>query len=194
MINRRNLFLSFAGCFVPSLALAETKAREPFSINREDREKVNPRFRRRKVKYPSTEAVGTIIIDTPKKQLFLILGNGEALRYGVGVGKDGFRWSGEATIQRKAKWPKWTPTEDQIKRKPYYAQWRSGYAPGPTNPLGARALYLFQNGVDTQYRIHGTNEPDTIGRKVSSGCLRMINYDIVDLYDRIAIGAKVIVL
>jgi lipoprotein-anchoring transpeptidase ErfK/SrfK len=194
MINRRLFIASLSSLFLPAAALAQTKERERFSISREDREKVNPRFRRRKVKYASSEVPGTIIIDTPLKQLFLILGNGEAMRYGVGVGKDGFRWSGEAVIAKKAKWPKWTPTEDQIKRKPYYAQWRSGYAPGPTNPLGARALYLFKDGVDTQYRIHGTNEPDTIGKKVSSGCLRMINYDVADLYDRVEVGAKVIVL
>ena len=145
------------------------------------------------MKYETSEPAGTIIIETDKKFLYLVLGNGKARRYGVGVGKDGFRWSGTATIKRKAKWPKWTPTKEQIQRVPNYKQWADGYPGGTYNPLGARALYLFEGNQDTQYRIHGTTEPWSIGKRVSSGCLRMLNVDVVDLYERVPIGTKVIV-
>jgi lipoprotein-anchoring transpeptidase ErfK/SrfK len=189
MISRRSVVLGFAAA---ALA-APTVHAEDFPINYEDRDKVPNKFRPKTVSYTTTEQPGTIIIESEKKYLYLILDGGKARRYGVGVGKDGFRWSGTATVKRKAKWPKWTPTKEQIERVPNYKQWANGYPGGPYNPLGARALYLFDGNRDTQYRIHGTTEPFTIGKRVSSGCLRMLNVDVADLYERVPIGTKVIV-
>jgi lipoprotein-anchoring transpeptidase ErfK/SrfK len=191
LFNRRNVFFGFvAFATVASTARAEV---EPFPVNYDDRDKVPHKFRPKTVRLETTEPAGTIIIDSDAKFLYLVLGEGKARRYGVGVGKDGFRWAGTATIKRKAKWPKWTPTKEQIERVPNYKQWADGYAGGTYNPLGARALYLFEGNRDTQYRIHGTTEPFTIGKRVSSGCLRMLNVDIVDLYERVPVGTKVIV-
>jgi lipoprotein-anchoring transpeptidase ErfK/SrfK len=191
VLDRRHVLGLLLGALAAP-ALAETE-KEQFSVNWEDRDKVPFQYRPKTVKYETAEQPGTIIIDSNKKFLYLILGDGKARRYGVGVGKDGFRWAGTATIKRKAKWPTWTPTEEQIKRVPNYKQWASGYPGGPYNPLGARALYLFDGDKDTQYRIHGTTEPWSIGKRVSSGCLRMLNVDVVDLYNRVEIGTKVIV-
>jgi lipoprotein-anchoring transpeptidase ErfK/SrfK len=188
MMERRALLLGLLG-----YALVRPAQAEEFPINWSDREKVAAQYRPRTVSYETTETPGTIIIESDKKFLYLILENGKARRYGVGVGKDGFRWAGTATIKRKAKWPKWTPTKEQIERIPNYKQWADGYPGGPYNPLGARALYLFDGNRDTQYRIHGTTEPFTIGKRVSSGCLRMLNVDVADLYERVPIGTKVIV-
>jgi lipoprotein-anchoring transpeptidase ErfK/SrfK len=188
--RRRVLAVLLGSLATPVVAGPE---REPFAINWDDREKVGAPYRPRTVKFETAEAPGTIIIDSNKKFLYLILGGGKARRYGVGVGKDGFRWAGTATIKRKEKWPTWRPTKEQIERVPNYKQWEDGYPGGPYNPLGARALYLFEGNRDTQYRIHGTTEPWSIGKRVSSGCLRMLNVDVVDLYDRVKIGTKVIV-
>jgi lipoprotein-anchoring transpeptidase ErfK/SrfK len=188
MMRRREFVLGLVG-----LVMAAPARAEEFPINYEDREKVAAQYRPRTVKFETTEAPGTIIIESDKKFLYLILEGGKARRYGVGVGKDGFRWAGTATIKRKAKWPKWTPTKEQIERVPNYKQWADGYPGGPYNPLGARALYLYDGDKDTQYRIHGTTEPFTIGKRVSSGCLRMLNVDVADLFERVPIGTKVIV-
>src|SRR5882757_9387671 len=144
------------------------------------------RFRRQVVDYRTAEAPGTIIIDTPNTHLYLVLGNGRAMRYGIGVGRDGFTWSGTQTITRKAEWPAWTPPPEMIQRQPYLPRHMAG---GPGNPLGARAMYL----GGTIYRIHGTNAPETIGTHVSSGCLRLTNEDVTDLYSRVNVGTKVIV-
>jgi lipoprotein-anchoring transpeptidase ErfK/SrfK len=144
------------------------------------------RLQRQIVDYPTREAAGTIIIDTPNTYLYYVLGNGRALRYGIGVGREGFTWSGVETITRKAEWPDWTPPEEMIHRQPYLPRVMAG---GPGNPLGARAMYL----GGTIYRIHGTNDPQTIGQQVSSGCIRMVNEDVIDLYGRVTIGTKVIV-
>ena len=144
-------------------------------------------LRRQVVTYQTNEAPGTIIIDTPHTFLYLILGNGKALRYGIGVGREGFTWSGTETITRKAEWPDWIPPAEMVARQPYLPRWVGG---GPGNPLGARALYL----GNTDYRIHGTNDPTTIGKRVSSGCIRLQNADVEDLYQRVGIGTKVIVL
>ncbi len=144
-------------------------------------------LRRQVVSYPGTEAPGTVIIDTGHTFLYLTLGNGKALRYGIGVGRQGFIWSGVETISRKAEWPDWIPPAEMVARQPYLPRWVGG---GPGNPLGARALYL----GNTDYRIHGTNDPTTIGKHVSSGCIRLQNSDVIDLYDRIGIGTKVVVL
>ena len=144
-------------------------------------------LRRQVVDYPSREAPGTIIIDTPNTHLYFVLGNGRALRYGIGVGREGFTWSGVETISRIAEWPDWSPPPEMIARQPYLPRFMAG---GPGNPLGARALYL----GNTAYRVHGTNDPSTIGHHVSSGCIRLTNDDITDLYGRAKVGAKVIVL
>ncbi len=145
------------------------------------------RLRRQVVSYPTREAPGTIIIDTPNTYLYYVLGGGQAIRYGIGVGRDGFTWSGTQTITRKAEWPAWTPPPEMIARQPYLPRHMAG---GPGNPLGARAMYL----GGTIYRIHGTNAPETIGTHVSSGCLRLVNADVIDLYSRVNVGTKVIVL
>ncbi|OKO70840.1 L,D-transpeptidase [Bradyrhizobium sp. NAS96.2] len=145
------------------------------------------RLRRQVVAYPTREAPGTIIIDTPHTYLYLVLGGGQAMRYGIGVGRDGFTWSGTQTITKKAEWPDWTPPPEMIARQPYLPRQMAG---GPGNPLGARAMYL----GGTVYRIHGTNAPETIGTHVSSGCLRLTNQDVTDLYSRVSVGTKVIVL
>jgi lipoprotein-anchoring transpeptidase ErfK/SrfK len=168
-------------------------AKEPFAVFRSDIELVDYRFRRRAVVFASVEPVGTIVIDTKARYLYLVTGKGEAMRYGVGVGKDGFTWSGEAVVGRKAKWPVWHPTQEQIGRIASYEKYKEGMPPGGRNPLGARAMYLYQDGKDTLYRIHGTSEPSTIGKKVSSGCIRMIDWDVVDLYERVKVGARVVV-
>jgi lipoprotein-anchoring transpeptidase ErfK/SrfK len=144
-------------------------------------------LRRQIVNYDSNEPAGTIIIDTAHTFLYLTLGNGKALRYGIGVGREGFTWSGAETITRKAEWPDWIPPAQMIARQPYLPRWVGG---GPGNPLGARALYL----GNTDYRIHGTNDPTTIGKNVSSGCIRLQNADVEDLYERVGVGTKVIVL
>jgi lipoprotein-anchoring transpeptidase ErfK/SrfK len=144
------------------------------------------RLKRQVVSYPTREAPGTIIIDTPNTYLYLVLGNGQAMRYGIGVGRDGFTWSGTQTITKKSEWPDWTPPPEMIQRQPYLPRHMAG---GPGNPLGARAMYL----GGTIYRIHGTNAPETIGTHVSSGCLRLTNEDVTDLYSRVNVGTKVIV-
>jgi lipoprotein-anchoring transpeptidase ErfK/SrfK len=143
-------------------------------------------FRRQPVFFRSTEAPGTIVIDTSERFLFLIQSPTNAIRYGIGVGRDGFTWTGILRIARKAEWPDWTPPPEMIARQPYLPRWMAG---GPGNPLGARAMYL----GGTVYRIHGTNAPETIGHAVSSGCFRLVNAEIEDLYERVKVGAKVIV-
>jgi lipoprotein-anchoring transpeptidase ErfK/SrfK len=145
------------------------------------------RFRRRIVSYRSSEAAGTIVVDTANTYLYLVLGNGRAVRYGIGVGREGFTWSGVKSVARKAEWPDWTPPQEMIARQPYLPRFMAG---GPGNPLGARAMYL----SGSLYRIHGTNVPSSIGKQVSSGCFRMLNADVIDLYERVTIGAKVVVL
>ena len=137
---------------------------------------------------------GTVVVDTEARALFLVNADGTALRYAIGVGREGFQWSGEATIGRKQQWPAWTPPAEMIARQPDLEPYRGGMPGGPGNPLGARALYLVQDGQDTLFRLHGTREPWSIGKKVSSGCIRLFNQDIIDLYDRVAIGARVVVL
>jgi lipoprotein-anchoring transpeptidase ErfK/SrfK len=145
------------------------------------------RFKRQMVSYYTIEAPGTIIIDTPNTYLYFVLGNGRAMRYGIGVGRDGFTWSGTQTITKKAEWPDWFPPAEMIARQPYLPRFMAG---GPSNPLGARAMYL----GGTVYRIHGTNAPNTIGQHVSSGCIRLVNEDVTDLYSRVNVGTKVVVL
>jgi lipoprotein-anchoring transpeptidase ErfK/SrfK len=168
---------------------------EPFRVPAVSLEDLRPRNLRQLVDYPTSQPPGTLVVDPGSRFLYLVQEGGKALRYGVGVGREGLEFTGSATVQRKAQWPRWTPTPDMIRREPKrYAKWAGGMAGGADNPLGARALYLFKDGRDTLYRIHGTNEPDTIGEAVSSGCIRMMNQDVIDLYNRIPKGAKVVVL
>jgi lipoprotein-anchoring transpeptidase ErfK/SrfK len=148
---------------------------------------ISARVRRQIVDYSTAEAPGTVIIDTPNTYLYFVLGGGKAIRYGIGVGREGFTWSGVKTIERKSEWPDWIPPADMLQRQPYLPRFVAG---GPGNPLGARAMYL----GGTVYRIHGTNAPETIGKQVSSGCIRMVNDDVIDLYGRTQIGTKVVVL
>ena len=157
-------------------------------------DQVPPEFQRQSVAYETDQAPGTIIINPAAKQLYFVTGRNQAIRYGIAVGKAGFEWSGEALITERKTWPTWTPPEEMIERKPELRQWEDGMPGGLENPLGARALYLTTNGVDYGYRIHGTPEWFSIGKNASSGCIRMINQDVMDLYGRVADGAKVIVL
>jgi lipoprotein-anchoring transpeptidase ErfK/SrfK len=153
------------------------------------------KYARTVVSYKTSQAPGTIIIDPREHYLYLVLGDGKAMRYGVGVGRDGFGWHGTVRVGRKAEWPGWTPPPEMIARERRKGIILPAYMEGGVrNPLGARALYLYNGGGDTAYRIHGSNEPWTIGRDVSSGCFRMVNKDVIDLYNRVRVGAKVIVL
>jgi lipoprotein-anchoring transpeptidase ErfK/SrfK len=171
---------STAMAYAPSPRMDRTDAIE-------DGTQMPARLKRQIVDYRTNEAAGTIIIDTPNTYLYYVLGNGKALRYGIGVGREGFTWSGVQHVTRKSEWPDWTPPEEMIQRQPYLPRFMAG---GPGNPLGARAMYL----GGTIYRIHGTNNPSTIGGRVSSGCIRMTNEDVTDLYSRVNVGTKVVVL
>jgi len=185
-----------AGCTTSSLT---GKATYPairdgaYTIPAIPQHKIPDKYRRQMVSYPSSQEAGTIIVDTKAKYLYSILGQGKAVRYGIGVGRDGFRWSGTAQIGQKREWPVWTPPPAMIRRQPHLVKYAGGQLGGLSNPLGARALYLYKGGRDTIYRLHGTPEWWTIGTNVSSGCIRLMNHDIVDLYDRTKVGAKVIV-
>ena len=173
--------------FLPQLEAAPPPVQ---AVPRDEEERsveLPARLRRQVVSYPTREAPGTIIIDTPNTYLYFVLGNGQAVRYGNGVGRDGFTWSGIQSVTKKAEWPDWTPPPEMIARQPYLPRHMAG---GPGNPLGARAMYL----GGTIYRIHGTNAPETIGKHVSSGCIRMTNDDVTNLYSRVNVGTKVIVL
>jgi len=175
-------------------------AGEPFPIPALRLADVDPAYLRKEVAYPTNEQPGTIVIDPHSRYLYFVQGGGRAIRYGVGVGREGFGWSGVATIHDKQEWPDWYPPKEMLSRQPELMRQMSelrsgiGMAGGPRNPLGARAMYLWQGNKDTLFRIHGTVEPWTIGRSVSSGCIRMINQDVIDLYKRVEVGAKVVVL
>jgi lipoprotein-anchoring transpeptidase ErfK/SrfK len=150
-------------------------------------------YARREVAYKTAEPVGTIIVDPGTYHLYLVTAPGKAMRYGIGVGREGFGWSGTARIARKSEWPRWTPPAEMIAREPRLEPYRNGMEASIDNPLGARAMYLFQGDKDTLYRIHGTNDPYSIGKNVSSGCVRLTNQDVIDLYSRVKVGSKVIV-
>lgn len=170
---------------------------ERFPIPAVDLTKVPEKFWRRQVDYVGPHPVGTVVVNTNTFYLHLVQEGGKAMRYGVGLGRQGFEWSGEGRIQWKQTWPKWTPPAEMIARQPELEQWSAdngGMPPGLDNPLGARALYIFQNGEDTLYRIHGSPEYWTIGKAVSSGCVRLMNQDIIDLYNRVPSGSRLIVV
>lgn len=173
---------------------------EPFPIAAIEPAQLDPAFIRKLVAYPTQERPGTIVIDPYGHYLYSVREGGMAMRYGVGVGRDGFNWAGDATIEAKREWPDWYPPKEMIARQPELEPLLTelpggrGVAGGTENPLGARAMYLYQGKKDTLYRIHGTFEPWTIGKSVSSGCIRMINQDVIDLYNRTPLGTRVVVL
>jgi lipoprotein-anchoring transpeptidase ErfK/SrfK len=163
---------------------------KPYDVPLVDRRRMDPKYMRQTVAYNGPEKPGTIVVDIDERFLYLVQEDGKAVRYGVGVGKQGFSWRGTAYVGRKGIWPAWSPTKTMVSLKPELPRFREA---GLDNPLGARALYLYQNGGDTLFRIHGTNEPWSIGDQVSSGCVRMLNEDIVDLYERVPTGTTVYV-
>ena len=201
MISRRSLLLGALGtaavattaradsaidAFLDSVGLdATTASQQGFRIDRQ--------WMPQDVAYDGTERPGTIVIDVAKRFLYHVQPGGTARRYGIGVGRDGFRWAGTAVVGRKAEWPTWTPPAAMIRRQPELREWANGMPGGVDNPLGARALYLYRGGVDTLYRIHGTNAPWTIGQAMSSGCIRMVNEHVEELYERVAVGSRVVV-
>lgn len=165
-----------------------------FPVTLVDANTIKEPFRRQIVPYDGPELPGTVIVDPNHRQLYYVMEGAQAIRYGVGVGREGFEWSGDAVVGMKRKWPRWLPPLDMVYRDENAAKWANGMPGGPDNPLGARALYLYANGEDTLYRIHGTNDPQSIGKALSSGCIRMLNQDVVDLYDRVQKNSRVVVL
>lgn len=210
--SRRSLILgaplALAACAAPTVrpTLVATNLRpttlsiydaidtEPFPVPAIDTSEIDPELLRQTVDYDGPHAPGTIVVDADARFLYHVRDGGRATRYGVGVGREGFAWSGRARIGRKAEWPTWTPPVTMIKRRPDLKEYAGGMPGGIDNPLGARALYLYDGQRDTLFRLHGTNEPDSIGQAVSSGCIRLFNQDIIDLHRRVAIGTPVVVL
>ena len=166
---------------------------EKFPVPAVNLNRLKPSHFRTEVEDPTGERPGTIVVATSERYLYLVQEGGRAMRYGIGVGRDGFRWSGRAVVGRKAAWPTWTPPREMIRRQPEMAQYASGMPGGLTNPLGARALYIYQDGRDTLYRLHGTGEVWSIGQAVSSGCVRLLHQDVIDLYRRCPVGTRIVV-
>ncbi len=208
-LDRRAFLLSSAaalgavalgGCSGGAMSLAQAEKHygpvpdERFPIPAVNLNKVNPKYFRRTVSYASKEAPGTIIVDPKNHYVYRIEGDGLATRYGVSVGRDGFRWTGEAYVGRKSEWPIWTPPREMIERQPEVAKYAGGMAPGLDNPLGARALHLYQDGVYTLYTLYSTIQPETIGKGISSGCIGLLTQDMLELYERTPVNTKVIVL
>lgn len=201
-ISRRGLLfglpLFVAGCATQGpnqRALYTALPDEKFPMKAMPLEQVKPELRRQEVAYTTAYEAGTVVVDTPARRLYYILGNGRAMRYGIGVGRQGYALRGSATVGRKAEWPTWRPTDNMIRRDPEKnRKYMGGMPGGPNNPLGARALYLYQGGNDTMFRIHGTTQPHSIGQAMSSGCVRMLNHDVIDLYGRVPVGSRVVVL
>lgn len=217
MIGRRQLLagaasiaaLSLAGCAttgqtrvaeegsrVPPdvVAMYGPRPEERFPIPAARMELIEPQFWRQVVDDPTGEQPGTLVVDTAGRHLYLVQEGGKAMRYGVGIGRDGFTWSGRGVIQYKKEWPTWTPPSEMIARQPELEPYRYGMAPSIENPLGARALYIFKDGRDTIYRVHGATDERTIGKAISSGCVRLLNQDIIDLYQRVPAGSPIVVL
>ena len=196
----RRLFLKAGGIITPEMAAYEVmygaQPNERFPLPAIPYKKIKQRFLRQWVDNPTGERPGTIVVDVGNHFLYFTYANGKAMRYGVGLGRAGFEWAGTGVIQYKREWPRWTPPAEMIARQPElekYSAENGGQEPSLTNPLGARALYIFQNNEDTLYRIHGSPEWNTIGKSVSSGCVRMINQDIVDLYGRVPNKTRIVV-
>ncbi|WLS01655.1 L,D-transpeptidase [Shinella oryzae] len=201
-ISRRG-FLLGASALLAGCATNGTSDRANYGDRLDERhplkamplDKIKPELRRQEVAYTTTHAPGTVVVDTPARRLYYVLGDGRAIRYGIGVGRQGYSLAGSAYIGRKAEWPSWTPTPNMIRRDPQKNLKYAGGVPGGlNNPLGARAIYLYQNGNDTMFRIHGTNQPWSIGQAMSSGCVRMLNHDVIDLYERVKTGGRVHVI
>ena len=167
---------------------------ERFPIPAADLGKLDPKYRRQQVAYKTSELAGTVVVDTTRRYLYLVGENGRAMRYGIEAGREGFGWNGVATISRKAAWPTWTPPAEMVARDPRTAPFARGMPGGPENPLGSRALYLYQDGRDTLYRIHGGGRPSTLGKATSSGCIRLLDHDVIDLYNRVPNGSRTVVL
>lgn len=167
---------------------------ERFPLPAVDLSQIDPVYLRRFGDYQTNERPGTVIVDTANRVLFWTMPGGKAIRYGIGIGRAGFSWSGRAMINHKKQWPVWTPPTEMIDRQPELQEWRQGMPPGLGNPLGARALYIFDNGADTLYRLHGTSETNSIGTAVSSGCVRLLQHDVIDLYNRVPDKTQIIVL
>lgn len=199
-ISRRGLLIGLplflAGCQTnPDRAHYGPVEDGGYKIARIPLDKLDPELRRQEVAYSTREEAGTIVVDTPARRLYYVLGGDRAIRYGVGVGRNGYALAGTAYIGRKAEWPNWTPSPNMLRIDPEKNMRYAGGVPGgPNNPLGARALYLYRGGNDTMFRIHGTNQPWSIGMAMSSGCVRMMNQDIIDLHERAKVGGKVVVL
>jgi lipoprotein-anchoring transpeptidase ErfK/SrfK len=201
-ISRRGLLLGFsallAGCTTDRASQHANYAAKPDEVHplpAMPLDKIKPELRRTEVDYPTSEKPGTIIIDTPARRLYYILGEGRAIRYAISVGREGLTLRGNASIGRKAEWPSWTPTANMVRRDPgKYGPLAGGLQGGLNNPLGARAMYLYRGGGDTHFRIHGTNQPSSIGYAMSSGCIRMLNHDVIDLYSRVSVGTHVVVI
>ena len=194
---RKNKPAPFAKIDPAYISMYAAKPEEKFPLPAVDLKKIPPQFFRRSVTYPTSEPVGTVIVDSQNFYLYLVQEDNRAIRYGVGLGRAGFAWSGRATIAWKRPWPTWTPPAEMILRQPELEIWSAkngGMPPGPNNPLGARALYIFQNNVDTLYRLHGTTEDWSIGKAVSSGCVRLLNHDIIDLHARVPKGSPILVI
>jgi lipoprotein-anchoring transpeptidase ErfK/SrfK len=172
---------------------AGTNADEPYPVKAVNVEKIDPQFLKQTVPNTTGEAPGTIVIDPHERHLYLVQDDGTAIRYGVGVGREGFAWSGTAYIRRKLEWPDWHPPAEMVARDPHARPYADGMPGGPGNPLGARSMALWEGNRDTLFRIHGTIEPYSIGKAVSSGCIRMLNQDVIDLYSRVPLGTKVVV-
>ncbi len=166
---------------------------ERFPLPAIDITTIDPKFLRQRVNYATKEKPGTVVVEPHNHFLYLVEGEGKAIRYGVGVGRAGFSWAGRARIGFKREWPTWTPPATMIRREPELSKWAKGMPPSLKNPLGARALYIYQGGRDTLYRLHGTNNPKSIGKSLSSGCIRLWNQDIIDLYNRVDVGARLVV-
>ena len=173
------------------LAMYAAMPEEKFPIPAARVDLLAPQFWRQLVDDPTGERPGTVVVDTPNRYLYWTMEGGKAMRYGVGIGRDGFSWGGRAVIQYKRAWPTWTPPSEMIDRQPELEQYRHGMAPGIDNPLGARALYIFQNGRDTIYRVHGATDARTIGQAISSGCVRLLNQDIIDLHNPVPNGSPI---
>ena len=209
LLNRRSFLfgsavglgaLGLAGCASDSMSLAEAEKLyglvpdEKFPIPAVDVSKIDPKYYRRTVRYETDEAPGTIIVDPKNYYVYRIEGDGNATRYGANVGREGFLWSGEAYVGRKAEWPVWTPPKEMIQRQPEAAKYAGGMPAGLDNPLGARTLYLYQNGVYTLYTIYSSSDPETIGTNITSGCTGLLSQDMIDLYSRTPVKTKVVVL
>ena len=187
--------VEFAGSQSPDMAHYAARGAERFPVDAVDTSHIDTQLLKQMVDYRASYPPGTVVVDPHRRFLYLVQKGKKAIRYGVGVGREGLAFAGTGTVQEKREWPHWTPTPAMIAREPKrYAKWARGMDGGFGNPLGARALYLFKDGKDTRYRIHGTTEPDSIGKAVSSGCIRMMNQDVIDLYGRVPLGAKVVVL